>query len=258
VSLFKAIRVGMLLLILVIVAGNHWLGMARLAEWDQPIWITVYPLPADDRPETRRYVDRLDPDAFDEISAFFTREARRFGRELPQAAHFQLAPTPATPPPAIPAEDGRLGIAWWSLKMRWYAWRQGHRDGLPAPDIQVFIRYTAPQGAPRLDRSVGIQKGRYTVVNAYASPRMASRNRVVIAHELLHVLGATDKYDPASGQPVPPHGLANPRARPLYPQSHAEIMAGAIALSPGSHRMPASLARAVVGGLTAREIGWRD
>ena len=94
--------------------------------------------------------------------------------------------------------------------MRWWAWRQAAQDGLPTPDIQVFIRFRSAEGAPRLDRSVGLQKGRYTLVNAYASPRMASSNRVVIAHELLHVLGATDKYDLATGQPIPPDGLAEP------------------------------------------------
>lgn len=257
-SLFKLIRIAFLLLILVVVAGSQWLGMARLAEWDTTIWITVYPIPADDQPETLAYVNALDVESFHEISEFFTREARRYGLDLPRAAHFQLAPMPSRPPPALPDGDSRVAIAWWSLKMRWYAWRRTHQDGLLDPDIQVFMRFSAPRGNPSLDRSVGIQKGRYTVVNAYASPRMASRNRVVMAHELLHVLGASDKYDLATGQPIAPDGLANPRANPLYPQSHAEIMAGAIALSPDEFRMPASLARAAVGGLTAQEIGWRD
>ena len=140
--------------------------------------------------------------------------------------------------------------------MRWWAWRQTHQDGLLDPDIQVFMRYQSLDGDPVLDRSVGLKKGRYTIVNAYASPRAASRNRVVIAHELLHVFGATDKYDPATGQPVAPEGLADPQARPLYPQKKAEIMGGAIALSPTEARMPSSLVVSQVGTATAREIGW--
>lgn len=257
-SLFKAIRIGLLLLILVIVAGNHWLGAARLAEWDRTIWITVYPIPADDAPDTLRYIRALDPNSFNEIGDYFTREAARFGLVLPEAAHFQLAPIPTTQPPALPASDNRFGIAVWSLRMRWWAWRQVSLDGLPEPDIQVFMRYQVGDGMSVLDRSVGLQKGRYTVVNAYASRRKAARNRFVMAHELLHVLGATDKYDPATGLPVPPDGLADPAARPLYPQRRAEIMAGAVAESTTRARMPASLRGTVVGLATAQEIGWAE
>lgn len=257
-SLFKAIRVGILLVILIIVAGNHWLGMARLAEWNGPIWITVYPIPADNRPETLSYLRSLEPDTFEAVSTFFSREAKRFGLDLPRAAHFQLAPIPDSLPPAVPDGANRVAIGWWSLKMRWWAWRRQQQDGLPDPDIQVFMLYRSAQGSAQLDRSIGIQKGRYTLVNAYASPAKAARNNFVVAHELLHVLGASDKYDPATGQPLAPDGLANPKASPLYPQSHAEIMAGAIAVSPNEARIPASLARGVIGGATAQEIGWRE
>ncbi len=257
-SLFKAIRVGVLLLILLIVAGNHWLGKARLAEWDGPIWITVYPIPADDRPETLSYLRSLEAGTFEDVSRFFSREAQRYGLNLPKAAHFQLAPIPASLPPALPDNGNRLGIALWSLKMRWWAWRRQAQDGLLDPDIQVFMLYRSAQGNPQLDRSIGMQKGRYTLVNAFASPGKTARNNFVVAHELLHVLGASDKYNPASGLPLAPDGLANPKASPLYPQSHAEIMGGAIAVSPNDARMPSSLERSVVGTKTAAEIGWRE
>jgi hypothetical protein len=238
------------------VAGNQWLGAARLAEWDRTVWITVYPIPADSRPETRRYIDQLQVESFQDIGEFFSREAARYGLAIPQAAHFQLAPIPESLPPGLPPSDNRLAIAWWSLKMRWWAWRQEHQDGLLDPDIQVFMRYQSLEGNPVLDRSVGLKKGRYTVVNAFASRRAASRNRVIVAHELLHVFGATDKYDPATNQPLVPDGLANPRATPLFPQRKAEIMGGRIALSATEARMPASLGAALIGPLTAQEIGW--
>ncbi len=79
-----------------------------------------------------------------------------------------------------------------------------------------------------------------------------------MAHELLHVFGATDKYNPATRLPIPPDGLAEPGRQPLYPQRWAEIMAGAVAESPTEGRMPASLGGSVVGPVTAREIGWTE
>jgi len=77
---------------------------------------------------------------------------------------------------------------------------------------------------------------------------------VVIAHELLHTLGATDKYDP-DGQPLYPIGFADFIAEPCYPQSMAEIMAGRIPLSPGKAEIPKNLAETVIGYATAAEIG---
>jgi hypothetical protein len=77
----------------------------------------------------------------------------------------------------------------------------------------------------------------------------------VTTHELLHLLGAKDKYD-ASGRSLVPEGLAEPEQRPLYPQRHAEVMARNVALSPTEERPPESLSDLKVGATTAREIGW--
>jgi hypothetical protein len=85
---------------------------------------------------------------------------------------------------------------------------------------------------------------------------MAARNQIIITHELMHILGASDKYNPDNGQPIPPGGLADPSRTPIYPQSHAEIMGGRIATSANRWRLPASLKSCVVGTATAIEIGW--
>jgi hypothetical protein len=79
----------------------------------------------------------------------------------------------------------------------------------------------------------------------------------VIGHELLHTVGASDKYD-AGGHPVAPDGLVDPDQVPRYPQSHAEWMAGEVALGPGAGRLPGGLEELSVGAATAREIGWID
>jgi hypothetical protein len=85
---------------------------------------------------------------------------------------------------------------------------------------------------------------------------MDGQNAIVIAHEVMHTLGATDKYEPRSGLPVFPQGYARPDAEPRYPQPAAEIMAGRRPLSPGSAEMPAGLSAVEVGATTAREIRW--
>ena len=66
------------------------------------------------------------------------------------------------------------------------------------PDVRIFVRYHRPDFAVTLENSIGLQKGMVGIVNAYVSRRRAGANNVIIAHELLHTLGATDKYDPAT------------------------------------------------------------
>jgi hypothetical protein len=77
----------------------------------------------------------------------------------------------------------------------------------------------------------------------------------VAAHELLHTLGATDRYDDA-GEPLVPEGLADPDLEPRYPQHATEVMARHRAVAPGRSKPPESLDELVVGDTTAREIGW--
>jgi hypothetical protein len=78
---------------------------------------------------------------------------------------------------------------------------------------------------------------------------------VVVAHELFHTLGASDKYD-AAGRPLVPSGLAEPERQPLYPQTYAEIMTRDRPVSPTAGMVPDRLDDFAVGAVTAREIGW--
>ena len=77
----------------------------------------------------------------------------------------------------------------------------------------------------------------------------------VIGHELLHTVGASDKYDDG-GHALEPEGLVEPERAPRYPQLHAEWMVGEVPVSPGTGRPPSSLDDLGVGPVTAREIGW--
>jgi len=127
---------------------------------------------------------------------------------------------------------------------------------LQSPDIQIFAIYHRGQAKRALPDSVGLTKGLYAIANLYADPEAAGSNEIVIAHELLHTLGATDKYDLATGRPLVPDGLAEPGRSPLFPQQYGEIMAGRIALSATEAAMADDLDSMLVGPLTAHEIGW--
>ena len=131
-------------------------------------------------------------------------------------------------------------------------------DGLIRPDIQMFLMLHSVGGNEEMGISVGMRKGRYGIVKAYATESARPTNMVVFTHELMHVLGATDKYTLSTGEPLFPHGFADPDQDPLFPQRQAEIMGGRIPLSAFSSVMPASLEQCKIGRLTAEEIGFLD
>ena len=256
--MFKAIRIAILLLILFFVAVNTWLTQSRSTDWNNSLWIKIYPINADGSDSSARYIATLEMRHFADIETFIAREAARYGKSIVQPLRVELGLPIAEQPPQLEPGSGRLGVMLWSLKMRWWAADIAAAQDAIEPDVRIFVRYHQPQHEFVLENSVGLQKGMVGIVNAYADRRHRGSNNVIIAHEFLHTLGASDKYDPASGQPTPPDGLADPDLQPLYPQQNAEIMGGRIALAADDAVIPQSLKYAVIGSLTANEINLSD
>jgi len=252
---FKNIRILLLLLVLLFVSIEAWLTQSRSTDWQQPLWLVVYPVNGDDSAVTSDYIERLGEARFDAIEKFFDREANRFGLELDEPVTVELAPEIAELPPQPPANGNVLSVIFWSLKMRYWAYSHDTFDG-PRPDVKMFVIYHDPAKKSRLRHSLGLQKGMLGVVNAFASRRMTATNNVIIAHEFLHTVGASDKYDIETNQPLNPIGIAEPERVPLYPQNKAEVMGGRIALSATQSSIPASLNQVLVGQSTALEIQW--
>ncbi|MFN2309236.1 MAG: hypothetical protein ABR553_05805 [Gammaproteobacteria bacterium] len=255
-NFFRTLRIGILLVVLLAVAGDAWLTRWRTTDWDAPLWVSVYPINADGSPATARYLATLDSGTFADVEDFLAREAARYGVDQSSPMQLRLAPEVREPPSPPPVNGQRLAVMGWSLKMRYWAWRIQRTAGGPPSDIQVFVQYFDPQQTERLAHSLGLQKGLIGVVNAFASPRMADQNNVVIAHELLHTVGASDKYDLRTNQPLYPQGYAEPEREPLYPQSHAEIMGGRVPVSERGSEIPLSLDKTLIGPATAAEIHW--
>lgn len=254
---FRKLRILFLLFILLLVAVSTWLNELRTTDWDRPLVVAIYPINGDSSNASREYIASLSIDDFEPIETFFQQEAAHYGLVLSEPFELLLAPELKEGPPAPPEDRNLPGVMWWSLKMRYWAWRIA-RSGGPAADIQMFVLYHDAVANPRLAHSLGLQKGLLGVVHAFGSRQDAGGNRMVIAHELLHTLGATDKYDLESNQPLYPMGYAEPQKQPLLPQELAEIMAGRIPLTPTQAVQPKSLNATLVGAVTAREIRWID
>jgi len=107
-----------------------------------------------------------------------------------------------------------------------------------------------------LAHSLGLEKGMLGVANVFASRRQAGSNNVVLAHEMLHTLGATDKYDLQTTLPIFPDGFAEPQKTPRFPQDAAELMGGRIPISDARAEIPDDPTQCVIGSATARELRW--
>ena len=121
--------------------------------------------------------------------------------------------------------------------------------------IRLFVVYHQGEEGKPLQHSLGLRKGLVGVVHVFAKQEQSAQNNIVITHELLHTLGASDKYD-AQGQPIYPDGFPYPHEEERYPQHAAEIMAGRIAVRPDRAVIPTNLAACAVGPKTAYEIAW--
>lgn len=255
-TFFGTLRIAILLAVLAFVALGAWLDRVRSTDWDATLRVTVYALASDPDAATQQYVADLVAEDFDAAEEFFAEEARRHGLRLAEPVRIRVSHAAPGLPPPVPDRPGPFSVALWSLKMRYWAWRVAADDPLPTPDVQVFALYHEADGASAVPDSLGLSKGLIAVTHLYAGSDAAQSNQVVLAHELLHTLGAADKYDPATGQPLAPDGLGDPAQQPLYPQAYAEIMAGRTALSSREAEIPPGLHDVVVGPATAREIGW--
>jgi hypothetical protein len=234
---------------------NAWLTRLRTTDWNTSLWVAVYPINGDGSQTASDYIDSLEVNRFDSIESFMDQEAKRYNVPLNNPVIIKLAPEIKDIPPKPPLDGSILNIMWWSLKIRYWAYKVDTFDG-PAPNIRLFLVYHAPETHKVLDHSLGLQKGLIGVVNVFADKRSEARNNLVITHEILHTVGASDKYNLLSVQPLYPDGFAEPNLEPLYPQSVAEIMGGRIPLSETQSDIPEGLEQTIIGLKTGQEINW--
>lgn len=253
--MWRALRISFLLLVLLVVATQAWVDRFSTTSWQRTVYIGAFPVSADASPVTADYLARLDQEKIDGVSGFVKAEARRYGVAVDDPIELRLYPTVTSSPPALdPGADVLTRIVW-SLRLRYYRHRMLAAVS-PRPQIAMFLLYHDPALTSSLPHSAGLQRGLTAVVHLFASRSQEAQNRIVMAHELLHTFGATDKYDLATGLPKYPDGFADPQLLPLYPQQLAEIMAVKTPLSATDARMPDGLQDERVGPVTAREIGW--
>lgn len=249
--MWKKIRIAILLAILLFVAIDAWRDQNQ--NWKKPISVLLHPINADGSQETEAYIQHLNAAQFASIAQFLTQSAQQYQ----QSPYFmmRLGRTLQQLPPEVPKDGGILSSILWSIKFRYYAWQQQSSSD-PTATVTLYLNYYSPKKRNALQHSTALERGRIGSINLFSDSEQELQNDIVIAHELLHAFGATDKYNLSTGQPIYPQGYADIQQYPLLPQHRAELMGGYIPMTETTRKMPQQLDQTVIGRLTAQEIGW--
>jgi len=253
--MWRKLRIVILLLILATVVQQLWLDKVDL-DWKRNFYVAVYPVNVDGSAKVSAYLRTLTTEDFEPVAEYFAEEAALYKLGLRRPIELQLGALVDEVPPVPPSNgEGILNTIIWSLKFRIFAWTNSPEMSVK-PDIRMYLLYHDPATQSALSHSTALSKGRIGRVNLFGGSEYHQQNMVILAHELLHTLNATDKYDLSTTLPLYPAGYADPVKIPLYPQDFAELMGGRIPHSETSAEIPKSLKQTLIGSVTAREIGW--
>ena len=150
--MFKAVRISILLFILFFVAVSTWLTQARSTDWNNSLWVKIYPINADGSAESTRYIADLEVDDFAGIEAFITRETERYARGVSRPVRIELGRPVLEQPPAIPDDPNMLSVMMWSLldfaPASRHAWSRSHfADAASTPPVWLCCVETALRNA---------------------------------------------------------------------------------------------------------------
>ena len=194
------------------------------------------------------------------LAPWFEAERERYGGpDSPVLDVDVLGPWVATVnPPVAPGRDpGLLDQLVAALKFPAYFRGIALRHGVePAHyGARVYIVYGDAQSDLAGD-SLGSRSGRLAVSFVPVGDSTLAYAQVTVAHELAHILGAVDLYDPTTFRARFPEGYVKPWAVPAYPQQYAELMAVDRPISPSEEVEVGSLDDVRIGYRTAADLGW--
>src|SRR4051812_42125549 len=130
----RIIRIGLLLFVLLAVAQGAWIARARTTDWKEPLRVVIYPINGDHSAVADRYIQDFPRDGFESLATYMREQARRYGLPLRTPVEVYVAPRIESLPPEPPADASAPAVAWWSLQLRFWAWRN---DGYAGPKAHV-------------------------------------------------------------------------------------------------------------------------
>ncbi len=228
-------------------------GREARTSWDRTLTVDVV-LVATEPVDPR--VREAWRDGLSELERWFADEGARYHLGLAAPVRFTLSGTrrvAALPEPPDASES------WLDAQRKSWALHQGlvalAEAGAARADVHVVVALASGGAGARLVEGIGEGGGSYGLVHGAAAETELGLELAALAHEVLHCLGAKDRYD-EDGHAVDPGGLAEPEQVPRYPQRYAEVMCGEVPDGPRQGHVPTQLSEVRVGPLTARDVRW--
>lgn len=260
------IRVAALLAVFVGVLIYAWHDIAsrsRRTHYDKPLEVAIVLLEPSDR--TAAFEPAL-VSMQRRVRALEDRLNGEFARYRPDGqARLSLSlygPVVSGPPPSAPSTGSSwiqtfMDLARYSFDSWRYTRSVDLATALPsrAFDARIYV-VLEPSRDPERSFVEGYSEkgGRVGIARVQLDETTVDLGLFVVAHELMHTLGADDKYG-ADGSALIPTGLGDPEQQPLFPQRMAEVMARNRVVEPGVETIPTSLDELSIGRWTAAEIG---
>jgi hypothetical protein len=268
----KRIRVSILLGILLVVGLVYlriWLQENWTPDWDESQLVSVQILvPPNLDEDEEALLEQLDSFSFaDEgvasitaLDDWFAAEQKRYGvaTNAPPVI-FSVTPVKGMrSDPVAPPKGDEPFAERYTKTNEFLDFYRSHRTQSPATNT-VYVIFYRPETHPEFKKihSVADRRSRSGFVFAALDEDGAEAAVINIGHELLHLFGASDKYE--EKKCAFPEGYAEPFRDPLHPQRYAEVMAQGIPNGPGEREtIISTFDEARIGAQTAAEIGWID
>ena len=275
-GVLRRCRQGALLLVLLVVAIWGWLTYRadhHTFAWDRKVSIGVVALLDDDGETAQKaewFIQRFlsqsggGKNTLGEVQSWLQKEyARHTGDAQSIVEFFVRGPVRlATPPPDLPEAEDSFFTRWNGVRTFINYFKEiSRRDELQLAqcDATLFVYFYDYHDQKRrhmfahLD-SLASRSDRMGICFVPTTKKHAGYSTAVVAHELCHTFGASDKYD--GGVSLYPAGYAEPDRQPRYPQRHGEIMSLGRPVSAGVDRPVRGLRECIVGDTTAEEMNW--
>ncbi|HKY41010.1 MAG TPA: hypothetical protein VJN18_33980 [Polyangiaceae bacterium] len=251
-------RVSVLLSILIVLLlwGAHdWSDRRARVAWQKPLRVALVLVAREPIPEGT--LGLLTARSFDLERRLAHEYARYTGHtETPVEIVVRGVASEAEAPPSLEGDDLLDLVTYGARQWRWTSAIDSQARVERGYDSRVYLVLKPAVGKePAFVKGESEYGGRVGIAQADIARDTVDFALFVVAHELFHTLGATDKYD-EQGHARYPGGFAEPQRPRLYPQPGAEVMARGVPLAPGFERAPETLDELYVGDATARELGW--
>lgn len=208
-----------------------------------------------------RYLnDPRSPHQLDRIRVWYSSERIRYGAAGSNYMEMTVFPPRSiedTPPPLLSSDAAVWQLALSSWRYLRFFDQLARQSGAREEDYgaRVFIMYGG--GSEDLAaHSRGSERGRLAIAHIDLREPSPAYALATIAHELGHVLGAEDSYDPGTYLARYPEGFVEPFADPLYPQRFAELMAVDVPILSDVEAEVRDLSQLRIGYHTAAQMRW--